>query len=328
MTADLAMTTPDSPVGDSPPGMVWIPGGSFRMGCDDGYPEEGPAHRVHVDGFWMDRHTVTVAEFRDFVDATGYVTVAERPLCPEDYPGVDPADLVPGSAVFCPPRVPVDLTTDQGTWWHYQPGASWRHPEGPGSSVDGRGEHPVVHVCFEDAAAYAQWAGKSLPTEAQWERAARGGLEGLPYCWGDELYPDGRTLANIWQGTFPSDNRKARTPGTDPVGSFPSNGYGLFDMSGNVWEWTTDFWRPGHNVDSTKAVGSCCSVKRNPHGPETAWAEESTPDIPLRVLKGGSFLCASNYCARYRPAARISQASDTGSVHIGFRCVVVPAQAA
>lgn len=301
--------------------MVWIPAGAFTMGSDDGYPEERPAHRVHVDGFWIDRCTVTNAAFAEFVRSTGYVTVAERPLRPEDYPGVDPAALVPGSAVFRPPRGPVDLTTDPGSWWHYQPGASWRHPEGPDSSIDRRGDHPVVHVCFDDAAEYARWAGKAVPTEAQWERAARGGLEARAFCWGDELHPDGRVVANIWRGTFPSQNRKSRPPGTEAVGSYPPNGYGLYDMAGNVWEWTTDFWRPGHRASD--AAGSCCTMKRNPRGPETALAEGLAPGIPLRVLKGGSFLCAPNYCARYRPAARIPQASDTAAVHIGFRCIVV-----
>ncbi len=308
---------------DSPRDMVWVPGGAFMMGSDRHYPEEAPAHGVYVDGFWMDRYQVTNDKFSEFVRATGYVTVAERAPRPEDYPGVPPSALVSGSAVFRQTTSPVDLG-NPGLWWDYLPGASWRYPEGRGSSLDGRGDHPVVHVCYEDAAAFARWAGKSLPTEAPWERAARGGLEGCSFCWGEEFAPNGEVMANAWQGEFPWQNRKPRAPGTEPVGSYPANGFGLFDMAGNVWEWTTDFFHPGHVADAADRP-RCCCPPRNPAGPARALAEPGSPTIALRVLKGGSYLCAENYCMRYRPAARIPYGSDSGAVHIGFRCVLMPA---
>src|SRR3954468_15926511 len=232
--------------------MVWIPGGTFLMGSDDFYPEERPAHRVTVDGFWMDEHSVTNAEFRRFVKAIGYITVAERPPGPGDYPGVDPTMLVPGSLVFRRPPNPVSLKIQNAyrTWWIYVPGACWKHPEGPGSSIGGRERHPVVHVAYEDAEAYAAWAGKALPSEAEWEFAARGGLEGATYVWGDEFAPKGRMMANTWQGEFPWQNLKADGyEGTSPVGSFPPNGYGLYDMAGNVWQWTSDFFAGYHIKD-------------------------------------------------------------------------------
>jgi formylglycine-generating enzyme required for sulfatase activity len=300
--------------------MVTVPGGAFLMGSDDFYPEEGPVHRVSVSGFLMDEHAVTVAEYRRFVSATGHVTVAERAPDPAQYPGVPPELLVPGSLVFHQPDGPVDLR-DPRNWWSWVPGAQWRHPEGPGSTLHGREHHPVTHVAYEDAAAYATWAGKALPTEAEWERAARGGLEGGVYCWGDVLQPGGRVMANTWQGRFPWENLKQDgSAGTTPAGRFPANGYGLFDMTGNVWEWTSDFFSPRHPGGSP----ACC-VPRDPRveTPEHSY-DRLAPDahIPRRVVKGGSYLCASDYCLRYRPAARQGQAVETSSTHIGFRCVV------
>lgn len=316
----------------SPPfgGTLWIPGGSFRMGSDRFYPEERPIHRVDVDGFWMDVHPVTNAEFRRFVDATGYTTVAERPPDPMDYPGIDPALLVPGSLVFRRPAHRVSLR-DIRVWWAYVPGACWTRPEGPGSSTTGLGEHPVVHVAYEDAEAYAEWAGKSLPTEAEWELAARGGLDGAVYAWGDDPHPDGRMMANTWQGEFPWENLLTDGyEGTSPVRAFPANGYGLHDMAGNVWEWTRDVFRPHHPTDASK---SCC-VPRNPRPAAPVESSGTWPGaaIPRRVVKGGSHLCAPNYCLRYRPAARQGEAADTAACHIGFRCVIrqraVPSQGA
>jgi formylglycine-generating enzyme required for sulfatase activity len=281
--------------------MAWIPGGSFLMGSEEFYPEERPVREASVDGFWMDVHPVTVAEFRRFVKATGHVTVAERTPERAEYPDADPRLLVPGSLVFRPTRGPVDLR-DFRNWWAYAPGACWRAPEGPGSDVYTRARHPVVHVAYEDALAFAAWAGKELPSEAEWERAARGGLEGRRFAWGDEFDP---MLANTWQGEFPWQNLLTDGfAGTSPVGSFPANGYGLHDVTGNVWEWTTD-WFEGHSPQSP-----CCA------------GAEAGPEIPRRVIKGGSHLCAPNYCLRYRPAARQAEAVDTSTGHIGFRCVV------
>jgi sulfatase modifying factor 1 len=245
--------------------------------------------------------------------------IAERELRPEDYPGVPRDALVPGSGVFEQPSGPVGLG-DPGAWWRYVAGASWRHPEGPGSAIADRPRHPVVHIAYEDAVAFASWAGKRLPTEAEWERAARGGLEDCAFCWGDELTPGGRRMANIWQGEFPSHNAKASPSGTERVGAYPANGFGLHDMAGNAWEWTTDFYSPDHR----ETAASACCVPQNPTGPPTALAEATAPGIPLRTLKGGSFLCAENYCTRYRPSARIPQASDSSACHIGFRCVRAP----
>ena len=284
-------------------GMAWIPAGSFLMGSEDFYPEERPVRRVEVDGFWMDERPVTVAEFRRFVKATGYVTVAERPLDPADYPDADPRALVPGALVFRRARGPVDLR-DYRQWWAYVPGATWNRPEGPASDTYSRARHPVTQVAFEDAEAYAAWAGKALPTEAEWEYAARGGLEGAAYAWGDDPFPDGRAMANTWQGEFPWQNlRLDGYEGTSPVGSFEPNGHGLFDMTGNVWEWTCDPF----GVAPVKSP--CC-------------APDAGGDIPRRVIKGGSHLCAPNYCLRYRPAARQGEAVDTSTGHIGFRCLV------
>jgi sulfatase modifying factor 1 len=301
--------------------MVWIPGGTFLMGSNDHYPEEAPAHLVAVDGFWMDQYEVTNAEFRRFVKATGYVTVAERQPTPENYPGVPPEALVPGSLVFQKPPYRVDLR-DYRNWWSYLPGADWRHPEGPGSTLDGRDRHPVVHVAYEDAEAYAQWAGKEIPTEAEWEFAARGGLEGAVYTWGNEFAPRGRQMANTWQGEFPWQNLVADGyERTAPVGSFPPNDYGLYDMAGNVWEWTCDWYTPRHPECADKP---CCA----PVNPRVADAEPSYDPalphvrIPRKVIKGGSFLCAPNYCLRYRPSARSPETIDSSTCHLGFRCIV------
>jgi formylglycine-generating enzyme len=276
---------------------VWIDAAEFRMGSDAHYPEEGPARHVAVDGFWIDRHQVTNRRYAAFVAETGYVTVAERPLDPAAFPGAPAENLVPGSLVFTRTRGPVDLR-HINQWWTWTPGACWRRPEGIGSA--GRGEHPVVHVAYEDAAAYAEWAGATLPTEAQWELAARGGLDGAAYVWGDGPEPTGARLANYWHGDFPWRPE----PGygtTTPVGSFEPNGFGLFDMAGNVWEWTADWY------------GGSEAASRDPSQPQFA--------IPRKVLKGGSFLCADSYCLRYRPAARRPQMIDTGMSHVGFRCV-------
>jgi formylglycine-generating enzyme len=302
--------------------MAWIPGGEFTMGSDDFYPEERPAHRVAVDGFWMDLGPVTVTEFGRFVASTGYQTVAEQPLCADDYPDADPALLVPGSLVFRGTAGPVD-TADFRQWWVYVPGACWRHPEGPGSDVHGRDRHPVTQVAYADAEAYAAWANKTLPTEAEWEFAARGGLDGAAYVWGNEFAPGGRQLANTWQGEFPWRNLLLDGyEGTSPVGAFPANGYGLQDMAGNVWEWTSDYFRPRHPTVSppqAAALAPCCAA-RNPRVAEPG--RDLASAIPRRVIKGGSHLCAPNYCLRYRPAARQGEAIDTSTGHLGFRCIV------
>jgi formylglycine-generating enzyme required for sulfatase activity len=299
--------------------MVWIPGGEFWMGSNDFYPEERPVHRVRVDGFWMDAHPITAGEFRRFVRATGYVTVAERPLDPEDYPDADPDLLVPGSLVFRKSAGPVPLD-DYRNWWEYRPGACWKRPGGKGTSIVGRERHPVVHVSWEDVAAYADWIDKELPTEAEWEYAARGGIESAVFAWGDDDVVGDRAMANTWQGEFPWQNlRLDGFEGTSPVGSFPPNGYGLFDVTGNVWEWTADYW----SADRPEAFAPCCV----PHNPRVTSAEASRmrgepgEQFPRRVIKGGSHLCAPNYCLRYRPAARQSQTIDSGMAHLGFRCI-------
>ena len=297
------------------PGMRWIPGGTFAMGSDDFYPEERPVHRVSVDGFWMDATPVTAAQFRRFVRETAYVTVAERPLDAALYPDADPELLVPGSIVFRMTSGPVDLD-DNRNWWEYVPGAYWKRPGGKGTTINGRDQHPVVQIAYEDAEAYAAWAGKELPTEAEWEHAARGGLDGAVFAWGDEHFPDGKAMANTWQGEFPWQNLKLDGyDGTSPVGSFPPNGYGLFDVTGNVWEWTSDWFTP-HPGE----VESPCCIPRNPRAasPEVQPGET----IPRRVIKGGSHLCAPNYCLRYRPAARQGQPIDSSTTHLGFRCIV------
>jgi formylglycine-generating enzyme len=341
--------------------MVWVPGGTFQMGASGFYPEEGPVRTVSVAGFWMDAAPVTVAAFRRFVRATGYVTVAERRRSTAGGDGQDPRSALPGSLVFRQPAGPVDLS-DSRVWWSTVPGASWRHPEGPGSSVHGRERHPVTHVSYADAVAYADWAGRRLPTEAEWEYAARGGLDGAVYAWGDEFSPGGRLHANVWQGEFPwRMARWDRFPGTSPVGSFPDNGYGLYDMTGNVWEWTTDPFTARTAAFPAKArclphvgrptlprqrgsVDPAQPRDRQPelepgeephdgsphdgsdHGgpadPEWGDAEDHTDVDPVRVIKGGSFLCAATYCLRYRPAARQGAPSAVTACHLGFRCVL------
>ena len=286
------------------------------MGSDAHYPEEGPAHEARVDGFWIDRRQVTNREFAAFVAATGYTTVAERPLNPADFPGAPAENLAPGSMVFTGTSGPVDLR-HISQWWTWTPGASWRHPDGRTSSAAEQPNHPVVQVAFEDAEAYAGWAGKQLPTEAEWELAARGGLDAAAFTWGDAPEADGEQLANYWHGDFPW--RPAPGYGRRlPVGSFPANGFGLFDMAGNAWDWTTD-WYSSRYPDSDR-----CCVPSNPRGA----TEEDSYDpaqpqfrIPRKVIKGGSYLCADSYCMRYRPAARRPQMIDTGMSHIGFRCV-------
>ena len=302
--------------------MVRVAGGSFLMGSDSHYPEEAPAHRVSVSQFWIDATNVTNAQFAAFVRGTGYVTIAERKPDPELFPDADPAMLVPGALVFRKARQPVDLRNFRN-WWSYVPGASWRHPDGPESSIAGQGEYPVVQIAFEDAQAYAQWSGKELPTEAEWEFAARGGLDGAEFAWGDQLNPEGRYLANTWQGEFPWQNlRLDGFAGRAPVKSYPPNGYGLFEMTGNVWEWTTDWYRDRHKKPN--ANKSCC-IPVNPRGPSVEHSyDPCMPQvrIPRKVIKGGSFLCAPNYCRRYRPAARHPHMIDTATCHIGFRCVV------
>jgi len=299
--------------------MVFIAGGEFTMGSDRHYPEEAPAHRVAVNGFWIDRYTVTNKEFRRFADETGYVTFAEKPANAADYPGAQPEMLVPSSVMFRKASGPVDLRNHYN-WWVYVPGADWRHPRGPGSSLQGLWDHPVVHVAFEDAEAYARWAGKVLPTEAEWEFAARGGLDGAEYVWGDEMTPGGKPQANTWQGEFPWQNLlEDEFEWTAPVGSFAPNGYGLYDMAGNVWEWTTDWYQEHSQIDH-----ACCTMTNPRGGAEQASYDPRTPGvrIPRKVMKGGSYLCAPNYCRRYRPAARMAQGIDTSTCHLGFRCIV------
>jgi len=324
---EIVQPSPESNVAPGPSpdlDMIWIPGGVFTMGSNDHYAEEAPTHRVAVKGFWIDRFQVTNAKFRRFVQETGYVTIAEQIPAIEDYPGADPADLVAGSVVLSPPpgRVPMH---DHYQWWAWQPGACWKHPEGPGSSIQGRDKHPVVHVSWDDVSAYATWAGKDLPTEAEWEFAARGGHECREFAWGDELAPDGKMLANYWQGEFPWQNLALDGyERTAPVGSFPPNDFGLFDMIGNAWEWTSD-WYAGHR----EATRSCCSAPElNPRGvtrEQSIDTDAPGAPMPRKVLKGGSFACAENYCRRYRPAARQHHPIDTGTNHVGFRCVVHPA---
>jgi formylglycine-generating enzyme len=294
-------------------GMVRIEGGAFRMGSERFYPEEGPVREVVVGGFWIDTHAVTNADFSKFVRTTGYATIAERPLDPADYPGAPPENLVPGTLVFHMTPGPVDLR-DYTQWWAWIPGACWKHPEGPGSSIDSRPDHPVVHVAFEDVEAYASWAGKRLPTEAEWECAARGGLDGKDFVWGDEMEPDGKPAANTWQGEFPYKSTARHGPRTMPVGSFAPNGYGLYDMAGNVWEWTSDWF-----VSDRGAIESpCCSGDARERSYDPCQPQVR---IPRKVLKGGSFLCSPSYCLRFRPAARSPQMVDTGMSHLGFRCV-------
>ncbi|SCW53724.1 Formylglycine-generating enzyme, required for sulfatase activity, contains SUMF1/FGE domain [Sphingobium faniae] len=284
--------------------MAFVPGGSFLMGSNDHYPEERPARSSTVDAFLMDRTPVTNAQFARFVAATGHVTFAEIAPDPRDYPGMDPALAVPGSIVFVPPSHPVRLA-DGPNWWRFVTGADWRHPSGPGSSIDMIPDHPVVHIGYTDALAYAAWVGKQLPTEAEWERAARGGLEGAAYAWGDDFMPGGTRMTKTWEGHFPHDNRAAAgLERTAPVASYPANGFGLFDMIGNVWEWTDE-------AVAARGESGCCAG--------LPAAAQGGPQE--RVLKGGSHMCAPEYCQRYRPAARWLQPIDTTTSHVGFRCI-------
>jgi formylglycine-generating enzyme len=291
--------------------MIELPGGRFQMGSVGFYAEEEPVREVEVDAFAVDAHPVTVREFERFVAETGFVTVAERPPDPRVYPDADPELLVPASIVFQPTPGPVPLD-DPLVWWTYVPGASWRHPWGPQSDNAHRADHPVNHVAFEDAAAYASWAGKELPSEAEWEYAARGGLDGAVFAWGDEERPGGKLLANFWQGDFPWRNTGASGwRGSSPVGLFPANGYGLYDATGNVWEWTTDFFAARGSGAAEPEQRACCAPPPS----------DPSAQIPRRVIKGGSHLCAPSYCLRYRPAARQGETVDSSTSHIGFRCI-------
>ncbi len=290
------------------------------MGSDKHYPEERPVHRVAVDGFWIDRFPVTNRAFREFVESTGYVTFAERTPDASKYPGIPPEALQPGSLVFVPPSCRVDRG-NYLQWWEYRPGANWKHPHGPNSSIADLDDHPVVHVTYDDAEAFSKWAGKSLPTEAEWEFAARGGLDGAEFAWGNEFLPSQKYMANTWQGEFPWENQLLDGFGaTSPVGAFPPNGYGLYDVTGNVWEWTSDWYQGKHKPDAAKP---CCIPKNPREGrEEQSYDPAHAGGFPRRVVKGGSFLCAPNYCLRYRPAARMPEAVDTSTCHLGFRCIL------
>ena len=300
--------------------LVWVPGGTFMMGSDHHYPEEAPAHPVTVDGFWIEATPVTNRQFAEFVRETCYLTVAERVPDAKDYPGALPHMLRAGSLVFTPLKE-MPVSRDIAQWWKFKFGANWRRPLGGMSNLRGKLDHPVVHVAYADALAYAEWMGLELPTEAEWEFAARGGLEGAEYAWGDYFMPDDRPMANTWQGVFPVKSRKpAGDERTSEVRQFPANGYGLYDMIGNVWEWTSDYWSTRH---PDPALKSCC-IPSNPRGGDISGSyDPNQPQImiPRRVLKGGSHLCAPNYCRRYRPAARHAEPQDTSTSHVGFRCV-------
>jgi formylglycine-generating enzyme required for sulfatase activity len=319
-------TNPGAAPPNAPEGMVWIPGGEFSMGAQDppamdevGMQATGdsrPVHRVYVDAFWMDKTDVTNEEFARFVRATKYVTVAERKPKAEDFPGAPPENLVPGAVVFSPPDHPVPLN-DYYQWWSYVRGASWRHPTGPKSNVKGREDYPVVNVAYEDAEAYAKWAGKRLPTEAEWEFAARGGLSGKPFVWGDEFRPQGRWMANTFQGRFPTlDTGEDGHVGITPVGTYPPNGYGLYDMAGNVWQWVSDWYRP----DYYQQLSMAGVVAHNPRGPVSS-LDPNEPNQPKRVMRGGSFLCTDQYCSRYMVGTRGKGEVSTGTNHLGFRCI-------
>ena len=320
---------PTPPPGPLPEGMVWISGGEFSMGTEDptdmicggpdSMPDARPIHRVYVDGFWMDRTEVSNEQFAKFVAATGYVTVAERPPKQEDFPDAPPENLLPGSVVFRPTDEPVPLNNHL-YWWEYIPGANWRHPPGPGSDLTGREKHPVVHVAYEDARAYAAWAGKRLPTEAEWEFAARSGLAREPYSWGADLKPAGRWQANIYHGTFPvRDTGEDGFVGAAPVAQFAPNGYDLHDIAGNVWEWCSDWYHPEYYV----TLASTDVIACNPKGPETSF-DPNEPGVPKRVQRGGSFLCTDQYCTRYMVGSRGRGEPSTASNHLGFRCVKSP----
>jgi formylglycine-generating enzyme required for sulfatase activity len=312
---DSPRTKVPMPSGPAPEGMVWIPGGEFWMGAEE-FPDAQPWHRVSVDGFWMDKTEITNEQFAKFVNATKYVTLAEQAPRAEDFPGAPPENLVAGSVVFSPPDHPVKLN-DHFQWWNYVKGANWRQPEGPNSTIKDRGNYPVVHIALEDALAYAKWAGKRLPTEAEFEFAARGGLDRKPYPWGDELKPGGKFMANTFQGHFPEKNTKEDGhERAAPVASFPPNAYGLYDMAGNVWEWTSDWYRHDH-YQTLIAQGL---LTRNPHGPVDSF-DPSEPGVKKKVHRGGSFLCTDQYCARYIAGGRGKGEPDTGTNHLGFRMV-------
>lgn len=317
----------------APPGMVWIPGGEFSMGSDDptslvcgggdSMPDARPVHRVYVDGFWMDQTEVTNAQFEEFVRATGYITIAERTPTKEEFPDAPPENLVAGSTVFTPTPKPVPLTNHY-QWWRYQKGANWRHPDGPDSSIVGKENFPVVHIAYPDALAYCKWAGKRLPTEAEWEFAARGGHAGDIYAWGNELRPDGKFMANTFQGVFPvKDTGEDGFLGIAPVKQFPPNSYGLYDVAGNVWEWCSDWYRPDTFARQVAAAGGFGNVIRNPKGPSAPF-DPAEPGEKKRVHKGGSFLCTDQYCTRYMVGTRGKGEETTGSNHVGFRCVKDP----
>jgi formylglycine-generating enzyme len=318
-----------TPSGSAPAGMAWIPGGEFSMGAQDppmmddvgmqATLDSRPIHRVYVDGFWMDKTDVTNEEFTKFVRATGYITVAERKPKAEDYPGAPPENLVAGSVVFSPPDHPVPLN-DHFQWWSFVVGANWRHPLGPASSIQGKEKYPVVHVAYEDAEAYAKWAHKRLPTEAEWEIAARGGLTGKPFVWGDEFRPNGKWMANTFQGQFPvKDTGDDHFVGIAQVAQFPANGYGLYDMAGNVWQWTSDWYRP----DYYQQLANSGAKVRNPRGPEKPY-DPSEPTERKKTQRGGSFLCTDQYCSRYMVGTRGKGEVSTGTNHLGFRCVKAP----
>ncbi len=305
--SDISSVPECAALTDDDENMVWIEGGQFTMGSSDFYPDEGPVKNVEVEGFWIDRYEVSNAQFARFVDETGYITVAEQQLNPADYPDIPPDQLIPGSVVFIMPT----RFSEGGSltdWWRFIPGTNWREPLGPGSSIEGKENYPVVHVAYDDALAYAEWAGRELPTEAQWEYAARGGLENKTFAWGDEFRPDDKWRANTWQGMFPAFNEgEDGHLATAPVGCYPANGYGLHDMTGNVWEWVDDWYFPGHQQADTSKL---------PHG-----YDPRQPHLPVKVIKGGSYLCAKNFCMRYRPSARHAQETTLGAAHIGFRTV-------
>lgn len=312
---------------DAPAGMTWLPGGDFTMGSENFYPEEAPRRRVSVDGFWIDTAPVTNRQFAGFVAETGYTTVAEIAPDPKDYPGLLPEMARAGSLVFYKTATPVD-TSNPANWWQFEFGADWQRPLGPGSDVESLGlwDHPVVQIAYADAVAYAQWAGRDLPTEAEWEYAAWGTMDGHDYAWGDELAPGGMMMANTWQGLFPFANQMLDGwERTSPVGTYPANGYGLVDMIGNTWEWTRDWWSDKPEV-ARRTARSCCTIS-NPRGAklkDSFDARQPAVRIGRKVLKGGSHLCAPSYCQRYRPAARHPEMIDTSTSHIGFRCVVRP----
>jgi formylglycine-generating enzyme required for sulfatase activity len=330
-TFQPTLANDEGPPGTAPAGMVWIPGGEFSMGAQDppganeiamgAARDARPVHRVYVDGFFMDATDVTNAQFAEFVKATGYVTVAERKPKPEDFPGAPPENLIAGSVVFSPPDRPVPLDS-HFRWWKYIGGTDWRHPLGPDSDLDGKANYPVVHVAWEDVSAYAKWTGKRLPTEAEWEFAARGGLAGKPFVWGDTFRPAGRWMANTHQGMFPSqDTAGDGHAGIAAVAQYPANGYGLYDMAGNVWQWTSDWYRP----DYYQQLAAAGDVVRNPQGPESSY-DPAEPGQPKRVHRGGSFLCTDQYCSRYVVGTRGKGEVSTGTNHLGFRCVMTREQ--